>query len=322
MYGIIVNPHSKKNLGGKFRPENLGKIMGKKAVVRSTPTIAQAREVFSEFFDRGVKVICISGGDGTQHLTLTELVHFCREKKMELPLLYPIRGGVMNMVSNEVATRFGNPATQCKKLCAFDEKVCSEPGAGSEASTLPFVTLPVLKIEDPQAEKDTYAFTFSNGILFKGLDEYNQGSRNVVAALWLAIRMISGAIVSNRLVTPTENRVQVDGKDLSHSQQIMIIASTIKKLVLWFSPFAAPEGAKEEEFYSLACGLTPFEIFRHLPSYSVGKRKHERLYNQPARVLEIEGQEGYVLDGEVYHRPQGYKIKVTSGMTLKFLNIK
>jgi hypothetical protein len=322
MYGIIVNPNSKKNLGGKFCPEDLEKIMGKKAVVRSTPTIAKARDVFSEFFDRGVKVICISGGDGTQHLTLTELVHFCREQKRELPLLYPIRGGVMNMVSNEVATRFGNPATQCKKLYAFDEKVCSEPGAKSEASNLPFVTLPVLKIEDPQAEKEAYAFTFSNGILYKGLDEYNQGSKNVLGALWLALRMMSGAIVPNRLVSPTENQVKVNGKDLSHSQQIFIVASTIKKLVLWFSPFAAPEGSQEGEFYSLACGLTPFEILRHLPSYSVGKRTHERLNNLPARVLEIQGQEGYVLDGEVYHRPKGYKIKVTSGITLKFLKIK
>ena len=322
MYGIIVNPNSKKNLGGKFCPEDLEKIMGKKAVVRSTPTIAKARDVFSEFFDRGVNVICISGGDGTQHLTLTELVHFCRDQKRELPLLYPIRGGVMNMVSNEVATRFGNPATQCKKLCAFDEKFCSEQSPKSEASNLPFVTLPVLKIEDPQAEKEAYSFTFTNGILYKGLDEYNKGPKNVFGAFWLAIRMMSGAIVPNHLVSPTENQVKVNGKDLSHSQQIFIVASTIKKLVLWFSPFAAPEGSQEGEFYSLACGLTPFEILRHLPSYSVGKRTHERLYNLPARVLEVQGQEGYVLDGEVYHRKKGYQIKVTSGMTLKFLNIK
>ena len=322
MYGIIVNPNAKKNIGGKFCPEDLEKIMGKRAIVRATPHISNVRDVFSEFFDRGVNVICVSGGDGSQHLTLTELVHFCREKKLELPLLYPIRGGVMNMVSNEVATRFGNPATQCKKLCAFDEKICPEPGAKGEAGHLPFVTLPVLKIEDPQAEKEAYAFTFANGILYKGLDEYNRGSKNVFAAFWLAVRIISGAIVPNRLVTPTENRVKVNGKALAHSQHIFIVAGTIKKLVLWFSPFATPAGAKGGEFYCLCCGLTPFEVFQHLPSYSVGKRKHERLYNQPARVLEIEGQEGYVLDGEVYHRKKGYQVKVTSGLELKFLKIK
>lgn len=322
MYGIIVNPNAKKNIGGKFCPEDLEKIMGKRAIVRSTPHISNVRDVFSEFFDRGVNVICVSGGDGSQHLTLTELVHFCREKKLELPLLYPIRGGVMNMVSNEVATRFGNPATQCKKLCAFDEKICPEPGAKGEAGHLPFVTLPVLKIEDPQAEKEMYAFTFAGGILFKALDQYNRGPRNLRSAFDLGVRIVGGVVLQNHWFDPTPARVFAEGKELPFLENLLTIAATLRKLVLWFSPFAPADKPLTDDFYGYCLALRPWEITKHIPSYSRGKRKHERLYNQTTRELRVDGLNGYVLDGEVYSRKNGYQARITAGPQLKFLQVK
>ncbi|MDD5223394.1 MAG: diacylglycerol kinase family protein [bacterium] len=322
MFGIIVNPNAKKNLRGKFRPEDLETIMGKRAVIRSTSSLSQLRDVFSEFFDRGVKVICISGGDGSQHRTLTELIHFARDRKIELPLVYPIRGGVMNMIANEMATRSGNPASQCRGLCEFYEKACREQGEKIATDALPFATLPILKIEDPRAEKEMYAFTFSGGILFKALDQYNSGPRNLRSALDLGVRVVGGVVVRNHWFEPMPARVWADGKELPFRETLLTIAATIRKLVLWFSPFAPAEKPLLDAFYGYCLALSPWEITKHIPSYSRGTRKNERLFNQTTRELRVEGLNGYVLDGDVYSREKGFQARITAGPQLRFLTIK
>jgi len=229
---------------------------------------------------------------------------------------------VMNMVANEMNTRSGNPATQCQKLCAFDEKFCAEQGAKSEASNLPFVARPILKVEDPEAEKERYAFTFSSGILYRALDGYNRGPRTLWSAFDLGVRIVGGVVLRNHWFEPTPARVFADGRELPFSENLLTIAATLRKLVLWFSPFAPPEKPLTDDFYGYCLALSPWEITKHIPSYSRGTRKHERLFNQTTRELQVEGRNGYALDGEVYHRETGFRVKITAGPLLKFRQVR
>ena len=314
MIGIIVNPRSGKNRKGRFGPEELETLLEGRAVARATAGPEEVRPVLAEFADRGVSLLCISGGDGTMHLTLTEVIHFCREHRIDLPLIYPMRGGVMNMVSNEVTSHFGNPAGQCRKLRAFFR---ARAGKGEE--DLPTRTLPMLKIEEDPPGREVYAFTFASGILYRGFEEYNRVRRGVLRAAALAVSIIFRTVTRNPWSRPTAGRVIADQAELPFAESLFTLAATVRNLVLWFSPFAPAPEAPPDSFFGLCCALSPGEIARHLVAYSRGKRTHERHFNRTARELLVEGPDGFVLDGEMYPRPDRFRARITCGPVLRFL---
>ena len=323
MIGVIVNPHSGKNLKDKFDPQRLESILDGRGIARRTESISEIKPVISDFYDRGVDTLCISGGDGTIHYTLTELIHFADQNKVDLPFIYPLRGGVINMVADDLSMQRGNPASLSKDLLTFHKAVCPDFHNNGHLADPPIQTLPILKVEDPELGREVYAFTFSNGLLFRALNEYYNGRKNVPSAAWLAVRIIFGAgILRNYWATPTDSRVWADGEELSFTKNLLTLASTIRRVVLGFSPWAPYSGSLTNNFYSLSCGLSAGEVARHLPTYIRGKRKHERLLNRTSQELIIEGQDGYILDGDVYARKGPYRARITCGPTIKFLNTK
>ncbi|MCX5859641.1 MAG: diacylglycerol kinase family protein [Proteobacteria bacterium] len=314
MIGILVNPNSGKNKKGRYGPEVLEGILKGEAIARTISSGPAVEAALREFRDRGVDLLCVSGGDGTMHLTLTEAVLFAREEKWELPLFYPLRGGVMNSVTNELSGLKGNPVSQCKKLLPVYRRI-------KEGETPRINPQPILRIEDPEAPRgEIYAFIFTGGMLYRGFEAYYTGAPPTpVKAFTMACRIIHGVAVKNHWAAFSPEKVSADGRPLSYDGILFTVAATIRKLTLWFSPFApAP---LSDNFYAYICALSPAETIRHIYAYSLGKRTHERLFNQTARELVIEGVKGYVVDGEIYRRENGYRVRITSGPTLRVLQL-
>ncbi|HPM41898.1 MAG TPA: sphingosine kinase, partial [bacterium] len=65
--GIILNPHSRSNRKNPERIKQLGFIVGDRGSCHATETLDQVRDLAREFRNRGVEVLGISGGDGTNH---------------------------------------------------------------------------------------------------------------------------------------------------------------------------------------------------------------------------------------------------------------
>ena len=315
MIGIIVNPKSGRNKKGDCGPEELGRVLAGDAIIRQTATLEETRQALREFRDKGIDLLCVSGGDGTMHLTLTEAILFAREENWELPLFYPLRGGVMNSVTNELSGLKGNPVSQCKKLLPVYRRI-------KEGETPGINLQPILRIEDPESPRgEIYAFIFTGGMLYRGFEAYYTGAPPTpMKAFTMACRIIHGVAVKNHWAAFSPEKVSADGRPLSYDGILFTVAATIRKLTLWFSPFApAPLSGN---FYAYICALSPGETIRHIYAYSLGKRTHERLFNQTARELVIEGVKGYVVDGEIYRRENGYSIRISSGPTLRVLKLE
>ena len=171
MIGILINPHSSKNWKGRCGPEVLEDILNGEAIARVISSGPAVEAALREFRDRGVDLLCVSGGDGTMHLTLSQVIAFSRQEKWELPLFYPLRGGVMNVAANELASRAGNPATQCQKLLPVYRRI----KAGEPPKIYP---QPLMRIQDPQLPGgEAHSFTFTGAMLYRGNHAYYSGAK-------------------------------------------------------------------------------------------------------------------------------------------------
>ena len=70
--GVIINPHASGNRkGAGARERRMVDVVGAFGWVRVTPTIEAIDDVAREFHERGIDVLAICGGDGSDHCTLT-----------------------------------------------------------------------------------------------------------------------------------------------------------------------------------------------------------------------------------------------------------
>ena len=95
--GIILNPHSRSNRQNPERIKRLGFIVGDKGSCKLTNDIRDLPEIVHEFREKQIDILGISGGDGTNHCTLTTFIN--EYKDTPLPTIAFLRGGTMNAIA-------------------------------------------------------------------------------------------------------------------------------------------------------------------------------------------------------------------------------
>ena len=106
--GVVVNPHAKGNRRGtNHREQGMAEILGADGLVRVTPDLLAVEEVAREFASRGIDILAICGGDGSDHCTLTAFHRVYGDRS--LPILLPLRAGTINYIADATAGRRGTP---------------------------------------------------------------------------------------------------------------------------------------------------------------------------------------------------------------------
>ena len=99
--GVIINPHARKNLKLKHKAiEQYKKIGGVQADVRITKDLDEVATVIQDFKRMGISYIAISGGDGTLHHVLLQMIKFYKSESM--PPIVILKDGTMNVVSKSI----------------------------------------------------------------------------------------------------------------------------------------------------------------------------------------------------------------------------
>lgn len=314
---VLTNLESGRNRRGRFREYRLPDIVGSRGTVVETETLEEISPAVDGFLEAGAGVICLNGGDGTVQRVLTHLVNRLGEGD-DLPLLFPLRGGTMNVLAGNLGLR-GKPdelATRVMKLV-------------EEGGELPRVTVPTLRLKREFADSSDveYGFFFGNGALYR-FDRvyYRQTDGGPVAAAGLFCKCAAGGATGRtryaEVFGATPMRVAVDGFEMPGSSFTIVVAVSLKRVVLTFNPFREGDG----DFYVLATSVPFGKMVSRLDRllWVRGDRSpfpREAYWNYRGSELVIDNREGYTLDGEVFDLEEPYRLTITRGPDVRILRL-
>lgn len=236
---LIVNPNCKTNRRDPGRVERLRRQLGDEGFFFATADTAEVIDAASVCHREGVDVIGINGGDGSLHLTLTEIIRAYGDHP--LPRIAFLRGGTQNTVAN--ACHVTGPAERMLGYLLRSRR----QGA------------PLVEIErDIIRVGDEYGFIFGNGFVYQFLAEYyargEPSRRNALATLAVGCGSVAvGGEVAQRMFRRFRGRVLVEGVAWPADDYTGIVASTIEQVGLGFRPFVRCE---ERPFSFHLLGIT------------------------------------------------------------------
>src|SRR5476651_731789 len=105
--GVVLNPRSRRNLRDPGAALRLARTLGDHGIVRAVHSLDDLHRAAEDFKALSIDVLGISGGDGTNHVTITGFLNVYGARA--LPQLAFLRGGTMNTVANSVGVRRGKP---------------------------------------------------------------------------------------------------------------------------------------------------------------------------------------------------------------------
>ena len=305
--GVVLNPRSGRNLRDPGAARRLVRALGPHGVMRQARSIEELYRIAEDFRDVGIDVLAISGGDGTNHVTLTGFLDVYGGATM--PQVALLRGGTMNTVANSVGVRHGRPdgllgrlvrtyaqrgALELENVERHVMRIGARGGSGSVGN-----------------DKRQYGFLFGTGVVHGFLSEYyRHGEPSPLTALQTLTRGIGSALVRGRTIRrmarPFRGSVTIDdgtGETRWGPRDFLAVAAgTISHIGLQFKPFRR-YAERPESFHLLGIHASPLSFVRELP------RIHRAEALRPGKALEalpkraiVAGADGrvqYMIDGDL-----------------------
>ncbi len=305
--GLIINPRA-----WKVKKRNLQETEWWRGIIPEenvwiTHDLDVLDRALVEARDKGVDHLAIVGGDGTLQVTLTHLVGLWQTKP---PVILPLPGGTMNALCVNLGIK-GTPEQVLQNgMKSLDRG----------QSTIAGKYLIHLNEND---EVDRYGFTFANGVIFRAFGDYYRAAEPGIKD---AVRVTIAGLASGFLPSTSErNRLRTVQARVAHKDQVLadgsvrvVSASTLDNPVLWFKPFPMELNGRPS-FHCVVNRMDAKDLLLNAWPLMRGKKTHPRHYVDQLDELEIEMDQGYILDGEVYDLSGKNTIKITTGPAFSFL---
>jgi len=313
--GIILNPSAKINSKRTAAVESkLGGIFGGRALLRTTKNQLEIAGVMDEFHGQGVKLLLISGGDGTICSVISTYLSLFGEE--DLPVILPLMGGTINMIGSDAGLRESQFAI-CRKL--NDKLVRGAPVGVIERG--------LIRVQDSKRAEPYYGFSWIDGFLYRFLIDYYKQGAGIQVASMMTIKTIL-TLLSNGKRGPFENidsTVYTDGEKLPHDGHVLMIASSLKKFVFGFDIFA--EAAVPGESFNMVYVRESYiRKERHkLPLglyMSLKSDKQGNFVNRAVRSLRVERNSGYIIDGEIFSGDDPRDILIEAGPKVRIFSFR
>lgn len=301
--GIILNPHSRSNLKNPNRADQLGFIVGDKGSCHETRDIEDVERLASEFKERGIEILGISGGDGTIHITLTTFIKVYGDTP--LPKIAFLRGGTMNNIPNAVGVK-GSPEKILSNLILKYH----------EDKEFTLSELDMLKINGH------YGFLFGMGAVHNFIEDYVRTDEKPSPArgAYLLTRCIVSALFNGKYARKIcerfDARISVDGEPSPFRNYTMLMTGTVETLGFGFNPLYRAR-TKPGEFQFVGVSMTPRNLLFSFPHALMSRPpKSDNYYDRMGKqmVLELDQPVPYQIDGEPM--PATERIEITMGPRL------
>jgi len=317
--GVVFNPRSRKNQRDPAAATRLARTLGDHGVVREARSIDELYRIAEDFKKISIDVLGISGGDGTNHVTITGFINVYAG--MALPHLAFLRGGTMNTVANSVGVMRGKPEGLLGRLIRSYAARASRP--------LDNVERHVMRIGNVGEAERNYGFLFGTGVVRGFLAEYYAGGEPspLVAAKTLS-RAIGSVLVRGdmikRMAQPFRGSVTLGTGDSRQTWEerdyLAVAAGSIDQIGLNFRPFRR-YGERERHFHILGIYATPWQFVRDLPRiWRAEPMREGRTYEaiEPRAIIRShDGVVRYMIDGDL-HETEG-DLEVSIGPKVKLV---
>jgi len=286
--GVIVNPRSRRNQRDPRAAVRLAHALGDRGVVRTAQNRDDLARIAEDFRALKIDVLGISGGDGTNYVTITGFLEVYADEP--LPPLAFLRGGTFNTVANAVGVPRGRPDGLLARV--IRRHAAREP--------LRSVERHVMRIGNH------YGFIFGTGAIYGFIADYNQAE--VRDTLWAAkvLGRASANVIAGR-PTPVaqrwEGKVTLDDGEVFPDRDYLAIgAGTVDQIGLGFRPFYRSD--EPDRFHILGIHTSAMGFVQKLPDiWRARPMGPEHTYDRAVRRAVIEAREGvvrYCCDGDVH----------------------
>ncbi len=308
--GVVLNPKSRRNLRDPRAATRLARKLGDHGIVREAHSVDELHRIAEDFKRLKIEVLGISGGDGTNHVTLTGFINVYAGAT--LPQVAFLRGGTMNTVANSVGVTRGRPEGLLGRLIRAYAERASQPLANVERH--------VMRVGEH------YGFLFGTGVVYGFLAEYYRDGEPtpLVAAKTLA-RGIGSTLVHGetirRMARPFRGSVELDDGTVWEERDYLSIAGgTIDQIGLNFRPFHR-YAERKNAFHLLGIHASPRRLVGELPRIWRAEpmrsgRAHEATASR-ARLRSSDGVMRYMIDGDLHQRDG--ELEVTIGPRVRIV---
>ena len=269
--GVVFNPKSGRNVRDPSAAVRLARALGDHGIVRETGSIDELYRVAEDFHRLEIDVLGISGGDGTNGVTITGFLDVYEGSA--LPQIAFLRGGTMNTVANSVGVRRGRPEGLLDRLVQGYAERASRPLQNVERHVMRLAGANARQVggrhsSPPLPEK--YGFLFGTGVVYGFLAEYYKGGTpNPKVAAQTLLRGVGSAIVRGdmikRMAAPFRGSVELpDGTIWEERDYLAVAGGTIDQIGLNFRPFHRYQ-ERTSMFHLLGIHTSPMGFVRQLP---------------------------------------------------------
>ncbi len=301
--GVVVNPHSKQYKENPEKMKRLGFIVGDRGDFASTQNLLDIRCVAERFRDRDIDILALSGGDGTNHRTLTTFIEVYGQKP--LPKIAMLRGGTLNTVAFSCGVR-GTPESNLSNLLFKYH----------EDEEFETTQVTMTKINN------FYGFIWGCGVIYRYMESYyqlGQGSP-LNAALTLGHAMGSALVngpFACRMFERMQGEVAVNGQAWPFKNYSAIYTGSVEYLGLGFRVFY--HAHDPGKFHAVGFSLPPRNVLPYVPAMFIGRPSGcPNLLEAAASqmVVQLNQPVPYTIDGDLHEPHDRFEIGIGPRLTV------
>lgn len=311
---VIINPQSGRGRGkGLALAEKLKdqKTISLWLLNGFSELVPAIRNAASQNVDR----LFISSGDGTVHAIQTWLAENLPHDR--LPQLCLLPHGTTNMTAADLGFRDKNLSRQASFILG------GTPDKTALRSTV--------KVLNPQSAKPLHGMFFGTGAIAEAT-RYCQRvfNDNGIGGNFATFATLASAAAktvfsrpnpadANRFDRPHAITLRIDGQDIVHGQQLLMLATTLNKLILGSKPFWGGGGKP------LRTTTMPYPVPSPLrwivPSLfgSEGRTPPPGANSIACNACEVTSDTDFVMDGEFYSAPGHEPLRLEAGPMFQYI---
>ena len=316
--GIIENPRSQQNKRGVGRLE---------AVAAAEPALHYARlehvgllpEILAEFARQDVEVVVTSGGDGTVQAVLTALIEGRPFKK--LPTLALLPAGMTNMTAKDIGVRAGGEKGLRRVLACLR-------GNSPESN---IVQRPLLRLENIADYPPQVGMFFGGAGITRAIETCRSSvhtlklEADVANGLTLAKLMLRWAFSrsdDDSVIKGDSIEVRLDGEDRGRADYLLVLATTLDRLVLGSRPFW---NQTEGDIHFTTIAYPPHRLLRsaYRVLYGGPRRKlpEDSYFSRATDRAELRLGSPFTLDGQLFEPNPDKPLILTAPARAAFLRV-